>query len=129
MELLDRARVSGESGVQGDFRGRPGQRQVTVLALEGWRAACADLGQDVDWTSRRANLLVEGLPLAGSAGGRIVIGDLVLEITGETDPCSRMDEASEGLRRARVRCGSGAPRSGRPGRFRPAGHRRSTCHR
>ena len=29
-----------------------------------------------------------------------MIGDLVLEITGETDPCSRMDEARQGLRLA-----------------------------
>ncbi len=100
MQALERASVTGETGVAGDFRGRPGDRQVTVLARESWEAACRELGTEIAWTSRRANLLVEGLALAERAGDRIVIGDTVLEITGETDPCSRMDEASPGLRLA-----------------------------
>ena len=100
MEELERARVETASGVAGDFRGRPGKRQVTVLAAPGWRAACEDLGRELPWTARRANLLVDGIPLADTAGRRLVIGPLVLEITGELDPCSRMDEAAEGLRGA-----------------------------
>lgn len=97
MQLLERARVTGDAGVQGDFRGRPGRRQVTVLTAEAWAAACAELGRELPWTERRANLLIEGLGLTGTTGGRLVIGTLVLEITGELDPCSRMDEASDGL--------------------------------
>ncbi len=49
------------------------------------------------WTERRANLLVEDLPLVGAKGSRIVLGDAILEITGETDPCSRMKAVHEGL--------------------------------
>ena len=37
------------------------------------------------------------LPLIQSTGPRILIGDAVLEITGETDPCSRMEKAQQGL--------------------------------
>jgi MOSC domain-containing protein YiiM len=100
MEELERARVETASGVAGDFRGRPGKRQVTVLTAPGWRAACEDLGRELPWTARRANLFVDGIPLANTTGRRLVIGSLVLEITGELDPCSRMDEADEGLCRA-----------------------------
>ncbi len=100
MAELERVRVEPGSGVAGDFRGRPGRRQVTVLTAPGWQAACAELRRELPWTTRRANLLVDGIPLADTAGRRLVIGALVLEITGELDPCSRMDEAEEGLCRA-----------------------------
>lgn len=100
MRTLTRARVSLERGVEDDLRGRPGERQVTVLAREAWDRACAELGAELDWTTRRANLLVEGLDLEQSRGRRIAIGTLVLEVSGETDPCQRMDEQRDGLRAA-----------------------------
>ncbi len=100
MEILECALVHPATGVARDFRGRPGRRQVTVLAAPGWRAACDELGRKLPWTARRANLLIDGIPLAETAGRRLVIGPVVLEITGELDPCSRMEEAGAGLRQA-----------------------------
>ncbi|WP_405227539.1 MOSC domain-containing protein [Lentisalinibacter sediminis] len=100
MEVLERALVDTAGGVAGDFRGRPGPRQVTVLTAPGWNDACREFGRELPWTARRANLLVDGIPLAETAGRRLVIGSLVLEITGELDPCSRMEEAGQGLRQA-----------------------------
>lgn len=97
MHTLAAVELSVELGVAGDSRGKPGPRQVTVLSQSAWRAACADLGVDLPWTTRRANLLVDDLPLLHSTGSRIVIGQAVLEITGETDPCSRMEKAHAGL--------------------------------
>ena len=44
MQTLDRAQVTLERGVGNDSRGKPGQRQVTVLSARAWRDACADLG-------------------------------------------------------------------------------------
>ncbi len=100
METLERAEISKESGVAADFRGKPGKRQVTVVSAGSWRDACRDLGQEIPWTTRRANLLVEGLVLPGSTGGILSIGPVRLLITGELDPCSRMDEQYDGLTRA-----------------------------
>ncbi|MDA0748233.1 MAG: MOSC domain-containing protein [bacterium] len=97
MVQLDRATITTESGVENDFRGRPGDRQVTVLVREAWETACTDLGIELPWTTRRANLLVEGLDLNQSAGSRLHVGNVVLEITGETEPCGRMEEARPGL--------------------------------
>lgn len=102
METLDAARVTVAAGIEGDYKGlrrgtSTGRRQVTVLPVEGWREACADLGADLLWTIRRANLLIEGLGLAKQTGARLQIGDLALEITGETDPCERMDAQAPGL--------------------------------
>jgi MOSC domain-containing protein YiiM len=95
-----RCEVTSASGLAGDSRGRPGRRQVTVLTREGWAAACARLGDDPGWTTRRANLLVEGVTLEGVVGARLRIGPLVLEVTEECDPCRVMDRAASGLRRA-----------------------------
>lgn len=98
METVEAATVTVAAGVDGDHRGRLRRRQVTVITREGWDAACADLGRELPWTLRRANILVEGLALAEATGRTIRIGEVALTITGETDPCSRMEEQAPGLR-------------------------------
>lgn len=86
-----------DRGVEDDFRGRPGDRQVTVLSREAWQRACEELGRELPWTTRRANLLIEGIELQQTTGRELQIGTLVLRICGETDPCGRMDEQAAGL--------------------------------
>ena len=100
MEEIDVGRITAAAGLEGDAQGQPGPRQITVVAAEDWAAACADLGAEVPWTLRRANLLVEGVALPREPGARINIGDVVLEVTGETTQCERMDEGHAGLRAA-----------------------------
>jgi MOSC domain-containing protein YiiM len=101
MEALSAVRVTPELGVDGDARGRPGRRQVTVLARDGWEAALADAGATLPWTARRANLYVEGIDLAQAVGAELQVGaSLRLRVTGETDPCARMDAAWPGLQTA-----------------------------
>ena len=97
MQKRDAALVSCESGVEGDARGKPGRRQVTVMAREAWEAACGEVGAQLAWTLRRANLLVEGIPRRPEPGARLTLGGAVLEVTGETDPCVRMDQTRPGL--------------------------------
>jgi len=86
-----------ERGLPGE-RSHPAKSAVTVLSREAWDAACRELGASLPWTLRRANLLVEGIQLAGSAGLRLSIGALVLEISEETEPCRVMDALHPGLR-------------------------------
>lgn len=93
----DEAQITVHHGVVGDWRGKPGKRQVTLMSLADWQAACGELGVELPWQTRRANLLVDELPLYQSSGARITIGDVVLEVTGETDPCERMEQAQPGL--------------------------------
>ncbi|HWI85957.1 MAG TPA: MOSC domain-containing protein [Sphingomonas sp.] len=105
METLDHVEVTAAEGLRGDFRGalHPGRnkRQVTVMAAECWRDTLQDLRADVAWEQRRANLLVEGLSLEETSGARLVFeSGLVLEVTGECDPCSRMEEIVPGLKAA-----------------------------
>ena len=91
------AEIRTQSGVEGDCRGKPGKRQVTVLSREDWEAACAEVDVELAWTLRRANLLVEGVDLSAPPGSRLRVGSALLEVTGETDPCVRMDETKPGL--------------------------------
>jgi MOSC domain-containing protein YiiM len=111
MAVRLRAEVDRGSGLGGDFGRKPGRAQVTLLSEEAWHAACLDIGAVLPWTARRANLLLTGVPLCPLAGSRVAIGAVVFEVTGETDPCQRMDEAHAGLRwalslqaRGGVRC-------------------------
>lgn len=97
MQLLKTAKITRQYGVGNDFRGKPGKRQVTLLDQRSWNEACEQLGKSLPWETRRANLLLDDLNLFEKAGHLIIIGRAVLEITQETDPCNRMDEAESGL--------------------------------
>jgi MOSC domain-containing protein YiiM len=108
MTVIAEAEVAVDAGLAGDGRRRPGRRQVTLLDQMAWQAATAEAGADLPWTVRRANLLVAGIALARlPIGVRLAIGDALLEVTGETEPCRRMDEAHGGLRAALARDGRG----------------------
>lgn len=104
------ATIDQHRGITADFGRRPGRAQVTVLSEEAWAAACAELGLAIAWTARRANLLVAGIPLQPLVGSRIIVGTVILQVTGETVPCSRMDEERAGLRRVLARNARGGVR-------------------
>ena len=109
METLERIAVTVPEGLHGDFRGaraatRPERkRQVSLLEAESWRAAMAETGAFLEWWHSRRNLLLDGANLPRAAGTRLRVGEgLVIEITGECDPCERMDALHEGLRAALI---------------------------
>lgn len=94
-------RVTQESGLEGDSRGKPNSRQVTLLSERQWQQACDVVSVALPWTYRRANILVSDIEFsADMVGKEVQIGTLVLKITGETDPCPRMDEQHQGLTEA-----------------------------
>lgn len=97
MQTYQQRKLSPEHGLQGDHRGKPSKRQVTLMSLQDWHAACSDIGVELPWLTRRANLLVDHLPLAHTTGAHIRLGEALLEVTGETDPCQRMEQAHAGL--------------------------------
>jgi len=99
MQRLNNVTIAA-SGVAGDVPRTKPHRQVTVVAQEAWRRACADLGAEVPWTARRANLFVEGVDLTQTTGKRLRVGVVLLEITGETEPCGTMDKQHFGLQAA-----------------------------
>ena len=99
VETLETAAITEEDGVEGNAR-KPRRRRVVVMAAEAWAAACEELGADLSWTLRRGNLLVEGLELPQEPGARLRIGEVLLEVSEEVDPCAVMDAQHPGLRAA-----------------------------
>ena len=115
MQTRKSTHISIDFGVEGDSRGdlsirKSNMRQVTILSEESWNQALteleAELGADlfdksIPWPARRANLLIRGKTFGPEdVGKRISIGDVLLEITCETDPCSKMDNVQQGLKNA-----------------------------
>lgn len=95
-----RAQATARRGLEGDHAGT-GKREVTLLSTAAWAAACRELGRELDPSVRRANLLVDGLDLATAIGSTIAIGDVRIEVLGETRPCELMDDGGRtGLMRA-----------------------------
>jgi MOSC domain-containing protein YiiM len=75
MQTKAEAMVSKVAGVEGDFRGKPGKRQVTIMSVEQWKLACDAVATTLPWTVRRANLLVDGVSFNPSmVGQQIKIG-------------------------------------------------------
>lgn len=102
-ERLERSDVTIAQGLVGNFRGvekSRRMRQVTLVHATDWAVACAEASVDLDWADRRCDLLVEGDALTREIGARLRIGSCVIEITGECDPCIRMDALHPGLRAA-----------------------------
>jgi MOSC domain-containing protein YiiM len=101
MQTLQQAQVSPAQGIEGDFKRKPGKRQITVLSVKQWQLACNEINANLPWTIRRANLLVDGIEFCDAMlGKRLKIGDIELQIMAETEPCHKMDEQSQGLRAA-----------------------------
>jgi MOSC domain-containing protein YiiM len=102
MQEVAQGLISVDSGLAGDCKGvKFPLRQITVLAREAWAAAAAAVGDPgLPWTVRRANLLVEGVELPRAKGGVFRVGAVLLEVTGQTYPCTRMEEAHAGLLKA-----------------------------
>jgi hypothetical protein len=55
MQLKPETMVTRVAGIDGDARGKPGKRQVTLLSEEQWLLACETLNTHLPWTIRRAN--------------------------------------------------------------------------
>ena len=78
-----------------DFGGR---RQVTIIEKENWELLCSQMGEDLDPSTRRANLMISGVPLLDTESKVLQIGDIRIKVQGETVPCSMLDAACFGLR-------------------------------
>ena len=98
MEVIDNAQITVANGIVGDFRGSQRGRQVTIMSESAWQRACREIEAELPWTFRRANLLVDDIEFDASwIGKSLRIGETELVVTGETDPCSRMDAQQPGL--------------------------------
>lgn len=81
-------------GLVGDrYRGKRGNRQVTLIQAEHLPAVAAMAGADeILPDALRRNVVIAGINLLGLKDQRFRLGDAVLEYTGLCHPCSRMEE-------------------------------------
>jgi len=98
-EPVEEAMATEGVGLDGDHP-RAGKRQVTLLSVEAWQETMQQLEADLPAKTRRANLVVRDIDLAASIGRRIRIGEVELQIEGETAPCDLMELQRSGLRDA-----------------------------
>ncbi len=93
--------VVAAGGIVGENRGFT-KRGVTLVSKEAWSDVCRELGVNLPWYARRANLLIEGLDLGAALGQTLAVGSVRLLIHGETRPCGLMDKQHLGLKAALV---------------------------
>ncbi|HET9947804.1 MAG TPA: MOSC domain-containing protein [Longimicrobiales bacterium] len=99
MDGVPEATAVAEGGLEGDASFGRSSRQVTIIEKETFDRVRARLPA-AEPVMRRANVMVSGLPLAGSTGRVLVLGEARVLVRGETRPCERMDAQCPGLRAA-----------------------------
>jgi len=73
MRPIDEAKAVVDGGITVDLRPSR-KRGITLLSREQWDEATAELGVDLPWLTRRANVLVEGLRMGELIGRRVRLG-------------------------------------------------------
>jgi MOSC domain-containing protein YiiM len=101
MREVAEVRAETGGGLDGDVKPAP-HRGISLITAPQWRQVQQDLHADLPWHTRRANVLLDMHGLAPLIGKQIEIGELRIEVKGETRPCGLMDELHQGLRAALV---------------------------
>ena len=101
MEAVSSAECRTDFGLVGDRYARAGSKgQVTLVIVEDLSAAAAALRSEIPAGATRRNLTLAGVALPGK-GGRLLLGTVMLEVTGPADPCGLMDRCiAQGAREA-----------------------------
>ena len=99
MDAVKTARLIAGRGIVGNAN-QGGRRQVTIIERERWEEFMRRFESSLSPSTRRANLMVEGIDLTKRRGQILQIGECQIRILGETKPCERMDEALPGLKEA-----------------------------
>ncbi|WP_020529132.1 MOSC domain-containing protein [Flexithrix dorotheae] len=92
---LEKVMVSEESGLDGDrFKGgKRKNRQVTLIQEEHLEVVAKILNIDqVHPALLRRNIVVKGINLLSLMHKNVQIGNVILKVTGNCHPCSRMEE-------------------------------------
>lgn len=101
MKEVPHASACVDGGLEGDIA-VSASRGITFISAEQWRQVTGELGADLAWHMRRANVLVETASLGQFIGKSVRVGEVELKITDETRPCALMDQLHQGLRAALV---------------------------
>ncbi len=99
MREIDRSVGQVDGGLDCPVQPSP-DRGITFLAARQWDQVNEELGTEMPWHARRANVLLDADGLADLLGRTVTVGDLRVEIMGETVPCGTMEAIQPGLTRA-----------------------------
>ncbi len=76
------------------------RRGITLISARQWAGVVQEMGRDLPWHTRRANILVDSGSLGELIGRTITVGEVSVEVNAETRPCAYMEELAPGLRAA-----------------------------
>jgi MOSC domain-containing protein YiiM len=95
VDVVQTVDVSEKKGLIGDhYSGQSGNRHVTLIQAEHLPVVAALTGRDeLDPGIVRRNLVVSGINLLALKDQQIEIGEVVLQVTGQCHPCSKMETA------------------------------------
>ena len=102
MQPVPEASTQENKGLVGDVSFGRRKRQVTLIEKEIFDVLGDRFSGSIKPEMRRANFMVTGIELNETVGRILSIGDLKVEIFGETKPCKIMDDGCQGLREALV---------------------------
>lgn len=97
-EVREAVAIAG-AGIEGDLPSSP-DRGISLLSSVQWETVMQQLGADLPWHVRRANVLVDTPELGSLIGKTIEVGSVQIQVMGETEPCALMDRQFQGLSRA-----------------------------
>lgn len=99
MSTVSEAVAAENSGLDGDQSSSP-RRGITFISARQWQQTMSEMGIDLPWHTRRANVLIDCDGLADLIGKTITLGEAEVRIHAETKPCQNMDQQYPGLLRA-----------------------------
>ena len=97
MQELKRATGVQDQGLAEDLPCAT-ERGLSLLSKHQWETVQAEMGKQLPWHTRRANVLVDAGTLEPLMGKRLRIGQLEMDVLDETTPCGLMDKIEPGLR-------------------------------
>lgn len=95
MDPVDTAILVADAGIVGNSN-QNGKRQVTIIEREVFDEIRRSL-PDAEPYMRRANFMVSGIRLDNTRHHILTVGDVRIQLWGETRPCERMDAQCPGL--------------------------------
>ncbi|QHV94119.1 MOSC domain-containing protein [Spirosoma endbachense] len=95
VDVVQSVEVSEKKGLIGDhYSGQSGNRHITLIQAEHLPVVAALTGRDeLDPGIVRRNLVISGINLLALKEQQIEIGEVVLQVTGQCHPCSKMETA------------------------------------
>lgn len=99
MIVVEDAEAVPNGKLVGDIDCEP-HRGITLISAQQWADVVREMGRDLPWHTRRANILVDSGSLGELIGRTIAVGEVRVEVSAETHGCAYMDELAPGLRAA-----------------------------